>query len=120
MKISGDTNFSGWKARGLVDIANHFTIINTRSAMTQPYHHYTCILHAVQKSNFFPGLLFYVYIESSKPEKPLRPHTKGPTPHQVKSPLPIPRPQPPNYHKSARMRKSVKRNPGKKSAKNVF
>ena len=37
--------------------------------------------------HFFPGLLFYVYIESPS-QKTQAAHTTGPKPHQLKTPNP--------------------------------
>ena len=42
----------------------------------------------IQWHHFFPGLFFYVYIESPNQKKPRRPHTTGPKPHQLKIPTP--------------------------------
>ena len=60
---------------------------------------------AVWDAPFFPGLLFYVYIESPNQKKPRRPQTTGPKPHQLKAPspktqnkTPTPKPQTPNHH----------------------
>ena len=64
--------------------------------------------------SFFPGLFFYVYIESPNPKKPRRPHTTGTKPYQLKSLPPknqsetqTPKPQPQEYHKQAKIRKKV-------------
>ena len=43
--------------------------------------------------HFFPGLFFYVYIESPNPLKPRKPHTTIPKPYQLKTPIQDPTPK---------------------------
>ena len=68
---------------------------------------------------FFPGLFFYVYIESPKPIKPRKLHTPSPKPHQLKAPTPkaqskTPTPKPQTTINEQNLEKFIKNNPGKK------
>ena len=61
---------------------------------------------------FFPGLFFYVYIESPNPKtqkaphhRPQTPSTENPNP-KTQYKTPTPKPQTPNHHKWAKMRKN--------------
>ena len=79
------------------------------------------------KQSFFPRfILRYLFREPQPQKKPRRPHTTGPTPHQLKTPTPKTRSkttnltpqyhnlQPLNHHKWAKMRNKSKNTPGKK------
>ena len=79
----------------------------TTNHFSQNFHINNSLLPAVRqrcfRHHFFPGLFFYVYIESPIPKKPRRLHTTGPKPHQLKTPTPktqyktpTPKPQTPN------------------------
>ena len=71
--------------------------------------------------SFFPGLFFYVYLDSPNPNHSRKPHTTGPKPYQLKTPTPksqskppTPKPWPQNHHNGAKMRKkSINNKPGK-------
>ena len=74
--------------------------------------------YAVHQKVFFPGLFLHVHIESTNPNKPRRPHTTGPRPHQLKTPTQktqskTPTPKTPTP-KPPKLRKSQKSNPGEK------
>mgnify|MGYP001794685884 CR=1 FL=1 len=57
----------------------------------------------------FPGLFFYIYIESPNLKKPRRPHTTGPKPHQLKTPTPKTQ----TTMNEQKWEESTKNNPGK-------
>ena len=59
----------------------------------------------------FPGLFFYVYIESPNPKKRRKLHTTVLKPHQLKrpTPKPNPKPQPQNLNPQTTINEQKKR-----------
>ena len=69
----------------------------------------------VEAPFFFPGLFFYVYIESPNPKNPEGPTPQAPNPinwkpqpKKTQNKTPTPKPQTPNHHKWAIIRKNYK------------
>ena len=69
---------------------------------------------------FFPGLSFYVYIESPNPKEPRIPHTTGPKANQLKTPTPRNQSKTPTPTQTAmneqKCEKIIKNKPGKNIA----